>query len=87
MHGKRRKSTPSLAVHARLQIAQPSIFVRGTGVGGVQPPVEGETAAVGAGGNDNATALVVDVVGLADDRPYDSDAQRVSLEQKLGALP
>ena len=44
-------------------------------------------AAVAAGGDDNATAVVVDVVGLADDRPYDSDAQRVSLEQKLGALP
>ncbi|GAA5155339.1 protein phosphatase 2C domain-containing protein [Nocardioides marinquilinus] len=44
-------------------------------------------AAVEAGGADNATAVVVDVVGLADDRPYDSDAQRVSLEQKLGALP
>ncbi len=44
-------------------------------------------AAVAAGGRDNATAVVVDVVGLVDDRPYDSDAQRVSLEQKLGALP
>ncbi|MEO9324438.1 protein phosphatase 2C domain-containing protein [Nocardioides sp. C4-1] len=44
-------------------------------------------AAVAAGGRDNATAVVVDVVGLADDRPYDSDAQRTSLEQKLGALP
>ncbi len=44
-------------------------------------------AAVDAGGHDNATAVVVDVVGLADDRPYDSDAQRMSLEEKLGALP
>ena len=44
-------------------------------------------AAVAAGGRDNATAVVVDVVGLGDDTPYDSDAQRVSLEQKLGALP
>lgn len=44
-------------------------------------------AAVAAGGRDNATAVVIDVVGLTDDRPYDSDAQRVSLEQKLGALP
>jgi serine/threonine protein phosphatase PrpC len=44
-------------------------------------------AAVRAGGRDNATAVVVDVVGLVDDRPYDSDAQRVSLEQKLGARP
>ena len=45
------------------------------------------TAAVAAGGRDNATAVVVDVVGLGDDKPYDSDAQRMSLEQKLGALP
>lgn len=44
-------------------------------------------AAVAAGGRDNATAVVVDVVGLGDDKPYDSDAQRMSLEQKLGALP
>ncbi len=44
-------------------------------------------AAVAAGGLDNATAVVVDVVGLVSDRPYDSDAQRMSLEQKLGALP
>lgn len=44
-------------------------------------------AAVAAGGHDNATAVVVDVVGLSHDKPYDSDAQRVSLEQKLGALP
>ncbi len=44
-------------------------------------------AAVAAGGQDNATAVVVDVVGLAHDNPYDSEAQRESLEQKLGALP
>lgn len=44
-------------------------------------------AALEAGGHDNATAVVVDVVGLAHTDPYDSDAQRVSLEQKLGALP
>lgn len=44
-------------------------------------------AAVEAGGHDNATAVVVDVVGLVEEQPYDSDAQRVSLEQKLGALP
>ncbi|WP_435772089.1 PP2C family protein-serine/threonine phosphatase [Nocardioides sp. SYSU DS0651] len=43
--------------------------------------------AVAAGGRDNATAVVVDVVGLSRQQPYDSDAQRVSLEQKLGALP
>ncbi|MGZ4450262.1 MAG: PP2C family protein-serine/threonine phosphatase [Nocardioides sp.] len=44
-------------------------------------------AAVAAGGRDNATAVVVDVVGLAPARSYDSERQRVSLEQKLGALP
>ncbi|MBM9458282.1 serine/threonine-protein phosphatase [Nocardioides sp. zg-536] len=44
-------------------------------------------AAVEAGGRDNATAVVVDVVGLAHTDSYDSEAQRVSLEQKLGALP
>ena len=44
-------------------------------------------AAVAAGGRDNATAVVVDVVGLVPDRPYDSAAQRRSLEQKLGVLP
>ncbi len=44
-------------------------------------------AAVAAGGHDNATAVVVDVVGLVHTEPYDADAQRLSLEQKLGALP
>ncbi len=44
-------------------------------------------AAVAAGGKDNATAVVVDVVGLADHRPYDTEQQRMSLEEKLGALP
>ena len=44
-------------------------------------------AAVEAGGKDNATAVVVDVVGWADVRSYDSERQRESLEQKLGALP
>ena len=44
-------------------------------------------AAVAAGGRDNATAVVVDVVGLAEDKPYDSERQRMSLEEKLGALP
>lgn len=43
--------------------------------------------AVAAGGRDNATAVVVDVVGLATENSYDSERQRVSLEQKLGALP
>jgi protein phosphatase len=44
-------------------------------------------AAVTAGGRDNATAVVVDVVGWADEKDYDSDRQRLSLERKLGALP
>jgi protein phosphatase len=44
-------------------------------------------AALDAGGDDNATAVVVDVVGLVPDQPYDSERQRASLEQKLGALP
>ncbi|MGB0102023.1 MAG: protein phosphatase 2C domain-containing protein [Nocardioides sp.] len=44
-------------------------------------------AAVAAGGEDNATAVVVDVVGLVADDGYDSVRQRASLEQKLGARP
>ena len=44
-------------------------------------------AALDAGGDDNATAVVVDVVGLVPDQAYDSEQQRASLEQKLGALP
>lgn len=44
-------------------------------------------AAVEAGGRDNATAVVVDVMGWAVDATYDSERTRVSLEQKLGALP
>ena len=44
-------------------------------------------AAVEAGGRDNATAVVVDVVGLVADSSYDSEQQRASLEQKLGVLP
>ncbi|MCW2791336.1 MAG: stp 1 [Nocardioides sp.] len=44
-------------------------------------------AALEAGGQDNATAIVVDVVGLVTEHSYDSERQRVSLEQKLGALP
>lgn len=43
--------------------------------------------ALAAGGRDNATAVVVDVVGWADAADYDSDRQRLSLEKKLGALP
>ncbi len=44
-------------------------------------------AALRAGGDDNATAVVVDVVGLVPEPAYDSARQRASLEQKLGALP
>ena len=44
-------------------------------------------AAIAAGGRDNATAVVVDVVGLSDERSHDSERQRESLEQKLGVLP
>ena len=44
-------------------------------------------AAVAAGGEDNATAVVVDVVGLAADSAYNSRRQRESLEEKLGAVP
>jgi protein phosphatase len=44
-------------------------------------------AALAAGGIDNATAVVVDVVGLTEDRTYDSRRQRESLHEKLGALP
>jgi protein phosphatase len=44
-------------------------------------------AAVRAGGRDNATAVVVDVMGLERVSGYDSERQRVSLETKLGALP
>lgn len=44
-------------------------------------------AAVAAGGVDNATAVVVDVMGLAGDRTYDSERQRESLHEKLGDLP
>jgi PPM family protein phosphatase len=43
-------------------------------------------AAVSAGGEDNATAVVVDVVGLAADSAA-SGRQRGSLEEKLGAVP
>jgi protein phosphatase len=44
-------------------------------------------AALESGGDDNATAVVVDVVGLVPEQAYDSERQRASLEQKLGALP
>jgi PPM family protein phosphatase len=45
------------------------------------------SAALEAGGDDNATAVVVDVVGLVPDEPNDSERQRASLEHELGALP
>jgi serine/threonine protein phosphatase PrpC len=41
-------------------------------------------AAVAAGGRDNATAVVVDVVGWVKDATYDSQRQLQSLESKLG---
>ena len=44
-------------------------------------------AAVAAGGEDNATAVVVDVVGLVGESTDDSERERVGLEEKLGALP
>ncbi len=45
-------------------------------------------AAVAAGGTDNATAVVIDVVGLSTNaESYDAAQQRLSLEEKLGALP
>ena len=44
-------------------------------------------AAVAAGGRDNATAVVVDVVGWLAQDAYDSARQCASLEEKLGALP
>ncbi|GAB2456985.1 protein phosphatase 2C domain-containing protein [Nocardioides hungaricus] len=44
-------------------------------------------AAVAAGGEDNATAVVVDVVGLVADDHYDAERQRVSLDEKLGPRP
>jgi protein phosphatase len=44
-------------------------------------------AALAAGGIDNATAVVVDVMGLVEDRTYDSRRQRESLHEKLGAQP
>ncbi|WP_203338531.1 PP2C family protein-serine/threonine phosphatase [Nocardioides limicola] len=43
-------------------------------------------AALAAGGKDNATAVVVDVMGLTEDEAtYDADTTRTTLHQKLGA--
>lgn len=44
-------------------------------------------AALDAGGRDNATAVVIDVVGLVHDETYDAARQRASIEDKLGARP
>lgn len=44
-------------------------------------------AAVEAGGHDNATAIVVDVVGLVSSTTGGPERTSVSLEEKLGALP
>ena len=44
-------------------------------------------AALAAGGIDNATAVVVDVMGLADEGTHDSRRQRRSPPEKHGALP
>jgi PPM family protein phosphatase len=44
-------------------------------------------AALEAGGVDNATAVVVDVMGLVDERTDDSRRQRESPHEKLGGLP
>jgi PPM family protein phosphatase len=44
-------------------------------------------AALAAGGIDNATAVVVDVMGLPEDPTFDPRRQRESLHEKLGALP
>ena len=44
-------------------------------------------AAVEAGGRDNATAVVVDVVGLTRERPRANDGRHPSTEQETGAHP
>ena len=44
-------------------------------------------AALAAGGIDHATAVVVDVVGLVEEVGDDSQRQRDSLHEKLGAQP
>jgi serine/threonine protein phosphatase PrpC len=44
-------------------------------------------AAVAAGGRDNATAVVVDVVGLAREMPHDTDVLHPGTEQETGAQP
>ena len=44
-------------------------------------------AALSAGGIDNATAVVVDVVGLVSDRTRTPGSVQESLHEKLGGLP
>ncbi|WP_183101485.1 PP2C family protein-serine/threonine phosphatase [Nocardioides pelophilus] len=44
-------------------------------------------AAVAAGGRDNATAVVVDVVGLDRERPHDTDVRQPSTTQETRAHP
>lgn len=44
-------------------------------------------AAVEAGGRDNATVVVVDVVGLTRERPHGNDGRQPSTEQETGAHP
>lgn len=44
-------------------------------------------AAVAAGGHDNATAVVVDVVGLTRETPHDTVVQQPTTEQETGAHP
>ncbi|PWN04803.1 serine/threonine-protein phosphatase [Nocardioides silvaticus] len=44
-------------------------------------------AAVAAGGRDNATAVVVDVVGLTREEPHVADVQRSATKQETGAHP
>jgi PPM family protein phosphatase len=43
--------------------------------------------ALAAGGIDNATAVVVDVVGLVEEGSSDSQREREPLHEKLGAMP
>ena len=47
----------------------------------------GVALAVEEGGRDNATAVVVDVVGLAPEHADDSELRHRGLEERLGALP
>lgn len=87
----------TLPAAERLLLASDGIFTM-IGHGEVEDIVAGTSdprdaadrlvaAALAAGGRDNATAVVVDVMGLSSETTYDSARQRVSLEQKLGALP